>query len=153
MYKINAYMKWTYFIPKCKNNPKLLYLCHVTFFINFGCSQGYPCPPNYNPADFFIQTLAIQPGIEQECLLNVKKICDSFDVSETAEKIKTAVEEIPTQNNEFLEMKAEMKKRSPYKASYMEQFRALYWRSVISMMKEPMVIRVRVIQTLVRKAR
>lgn len=28
---------------------------------------GYPCPANYNPADFYIMTLAIIPGQEVEC--------------------------------------------------------------------------------------
>lgn len=39
--------------------------------------------------------------------------------------------------------------RSPYKASWWTQFRAVLWRSWISLIKEPMVIRVRIIQTVV----
>ncbi|OXA56819.1 protein white isoform X2 [Folsomia candida] len=117
--------------------------------VEFFKLQGYPCPPNYNPADFFIQTLAIQSGIEEECLKNVRQICNSFDSSDTARAIKTSVEEIPPQNVEFFEMQAAMKSRSPYKASWVAQFRAVLWRSWMSMIKEPMVIRVRLIQTLV----
>ncbi len=59
------------------------------------------------------------------------------------------MEEIPPQNVEFLEMQALMKNRSPYRASWVAQFRAVLWRSWISMLKEPMVIRVRLIQTVV----
>ena len=31
------------------------------------CSTGYPCPMNFNPADFYIQTLAVVPGRDEEC--------------------------------------------------------------------------------------
>ena len=30
-------------------------------------SAGYPCKDNFNPADHFIFTLAIRPGIEDTC--------------------------------------------------------------------------------------
>ena len=30
-------------------------------------SLGYTCPEDYNPADFFVFTLAIIPGKEEEC--------------------------------------------------------------------------------------
>eukprot|EP00794_Sanderia_malayensis_P003788 gene3788-4311_t len=40
---------------------------------------GYPCPPNYNPADHFIGTLAIIPGNEVECKERSKAICDAFE--------------------------------------------------------------------------
>ena len=30
-------------------------------------SLGYSCPELYNPADFFVFTLAIVPGKEEEC--------------------------------------------------------------------------------------
>ena len=35
-------------------------------------SVGYPCPINYNPADHYIQTLAIVPARREECLANVE---------------------------------------------------------------------------------
>ena len=28
---------------------------------------GYPCPNNFNPADHYIFTLAIRPGVEEKC--------------------------------------------------------------------------------------
>ena len=36
---------------------------------------------------------------------------------------------------------------SPYKASWWEQFLALLWRSWLSVIKEPLVVKVRLIQT------
>ena len=35
-------------------------------------NMGYPCPINYNPADHYIQTLAIVPTRREECLANVE---------------------------------------------------------------------------------
>lgn len=33
---------------------------------------GYPCPMNFNPADYFVNTLAIVPGEEEESKTRVK---------------------------------------------------------------------------------
>jgi len=54
----------------------------------FVCRAGFHCPPNFNPADFFIQTLAIQPGSEEQCTVTMKKICDSFENGEGAREIQ-----------------------------------------------------------------
>ena len=40
--------------------------------------------------------------------------------------------------------------KSPYKASWWSQMRAVLWRSWISILKEPLLIKVRILQTLVR---
>ncbi len=42
------------------------------------------------------------------------------------------------------------KKHSPYRASWWEQFVAVQWRSFLSVIKEPMLIQVRLFQTIVR---
>lgn len=39
---------------------------------------------------------------------------------------------------------------SPYKASWWAQFRAVLWRSSLSVFKEPQLIKVRMLQTVVR---
>ena len=38
--------------------------------------------------------------------------------------------------------------KSPYKASWWEQFKALLWRSWLAVVKEPMIMKVRFIQTI-----
>lgn len=55
------------------------------------CRIGLPCPPNYNPADFFISTLAIQPGKEDSCRKAIAMICDEFAKSEEGINIDKAV--------------------------------------------------------------
>lgn len=48
---------------------------------------GSPCPANHNPADFFIQLLAIVPSQEEECRNKIQKICDSYENSDYAQKL------------------------------------------------------------------
>ena len=35
-------------------------------------SQGYRCPSNYNPSDYYIKVLAISPGEKEKCEETVK---------------------------------------------------------------------------------
>ena len=44
----------------------------VDFLLIFFCRLGYPCPMNFNPADYFVHTLAIVPGEEEQCKERVK---------------------------------------------------------------------------------
>lgn len=65
------------------------------FFFNFRlfiCSHGYSCPATYNPADFFIRTLAITPGMEEPSRIRIKRLCDEFTVCEKAREVETLVE-------------------------------------------------------------
>jgi hypothetical protein len=48
---------------------------------------GASCPTNYNPADFFIQLLAIAPTREESCRQTVEMICDTFQESEAGQRI------------------------------------------------------------------
>lgn len=48
-------------------------MCLTTqLWVVFRC--GYPCPKNYNPADHYIHTLAVQPAQEDECRSQIKVI-------------------------------------------------------------------------------
>nr|QST15003.1 ABCG2-like1 protein [Diaphanosoma celebensis] len=123
------------------------YLGPANEALSFFSSMGLPCPPNYNPADFYIHTLATVPGQEQESRNRIKEICNGFESSEMGQSIlRTAREnkrdakyEIENQND---------KVRSPYKASWFSQFRAVLWRSWISVIREPAVLRVKAFQTI-----
>ena len=44
----------------------------------------------------------------------------------------------------------EKQNSSPYKASWLSQFNALLWRSFLSVIKEPLIMQVRIMQTIVR---
>lgn len=53
--------------------------------------QGYECPATYNPADFFIHTLAVTPGAEETSRVAIKRICDHFAVSDAAHEVDLVV--------------------------------------------------------------
>jgi len=53
------------------------------------------------------------------------------------------------QSAEYLRAEATAKNRSPYKASWFAQFRAVLWRSWVTIIKDPLFIRIKIIQTLV----
>ncbi|WAR21687.1 WHITE-like protein [Mya arenaria] len=80
--------------------------------------SGFPCPVNFNPADFYIHTMAVMPGKETECKAQIE-----YDEA--------------------------FSNTSRYEASIFTQFRAVFARSWKTMIREPMVMRVRVIQTVV----
>ncbi|XP_055346252.1 protein white-like [Paramacrobiotus metropolitanus] len=111
---------------------------------HFFAELGYPCPPNFNPADHYIHKLAIIPGREAECKERAEKVCDAFENSERGRKILTATKEI--HNNEL--PAGSMAKKSAYKANWFRQFAAVMWRSALSVVREPLIVKVRLIQTI-----
>lgn len=49
--------------------------------------MGAPCPKNYNPADYYIQLLAIIPSREESCKQAIDLICDQFESSDVGVKL------------------------------------------------------------------
>ncbi|KAB0792488.1 hypothetical protein PPYR_04282 [Photinus pyralis] len=115
---------------------------------NFCAALGAPCPKNYNPADYFMQLLAIVPNQEEDCKQVVNMMCDAFAGSGYGMKLAAeagAVEkEVYKPGDSF-----NGKRRTPYKASWCAQFSAVLWRSWLAVVKEPLLMKMRVIHTLV----
>ncbi|XP_011645073.1 protein white isoform X3 [Pogonomyrmex barbatus] len=111
---------------------------------------GATCPSNYNPADFFVQVLAVMPGCELTCRHAIKTTCDAFRRSERGVNIALEAEAIHGEFEDTLKRFKYSKNsgRSLYKASWCEQFRAVLWRSWLSIIKEPILIKVRFLQTI-----
>lgn len=112
---------------------------------------GAACPSNYNPADYFVQTLAVVPGRELACRHAIKATCDYFQRSEYGMKIASEAEAVHGEFEDSLKrLKHSHSSGSPYKATWCEQFRAVLWRSWLTVIKEPILIKVRLLQTIVR---
>lgn len=116
-----------------------------------------PCPPNHNPGDFFIHSLASIPGQEEETDKKIKEICDAFESSEMGKEVQQMAKENQpvvvtsgvngvdsTQSPQTVELK-----KSPYKASWSTQFSAVLWRSWTTVLREPRVLRMKAVQTIV----
>ena len=112
--------------------------------------MGAVCPSNYNPADYFVQVLAVVPGREVSCRHAINSVCDAFQRSDQGMKIALEAEAIHGEFEDSLrDLKSTGNGSSPYKASWCEQFRAVLWRSWLSVIKEPILIKVRLLQTFV----
>ena len=122
------------------------------FKFTFCRRLGAVCPSNYNPADFFVQVLAVVPGREQTCKYAIETTCDTFRRSEYGANIVLKAETVHGEFEDTLRRFNHSKNssRSVYKASWCEQFRAVLWRSWLSVIKEPILIKVRFLQTIVR---
>ncbi|XP_065564713.1 protein scarlet-like isoform X1 [Artemia franciscana] len=71
---------------------RIAYMGTTKRVLSFFESFGYKCPENYNPADFFVQTLAVVPGHEQHCRSTIKATCDRFAVSSQAREIELLIQ-------------------------------------------------------------
>lgn len=112
--------------------------------IQYFDSLGYPCPINFNPADHFVHTLAIVPGDEQNCQQRVQDICDAYSAKEASQ---TAEAEEPERQDSFKDEDVAVR-RSPYKVSWIKQFRSVFWRSWLTFNRDVVIFRVRLYQSI-----
>ena len=115
------------------------FLGHVSSANKFLESCGYPCPAHYNPADHWVETLAVVPGKETEGRENIEKICRAFNETPVGQELKGVGE-----GHSSSSLTSE--KSSPYKTSWATQFRALLWRSWLTVIREPLIMKVRISQ-------
>jgi len=106
-------------------------------------SLGYPCPVNFNPADHFVHTLAIVPGDEENCHKRVQDICDVYSAHETTETEPERTERQDSFKNDDYAVR-----QSPYKASWCQQFRSVFWRSWLTNNRDVVIFRIRLYQSI-----
>jgi ABC-type multidrug transport system permease subunit len=110
-------------------------------------SLGYICPEDYNPADFYVHTLAIVPGNETECRERVKSLCDSFDANCKSQlekdNLQDDIDEEDTVDGEF-----KVSKGKSFKATLWTQLCLLLWRSWLAQIRDPTLVRVKFGQTI-----
>ena len=58
----------------------------------FICSVGFKCPVTFNPADHYINTLAVFPGNEIHSRYRIKRICDSYAISDYCRDIDITIQ-------------------------------------------------------------
>ncbi|KAL7644554.1 UNVERIFIED_CONTAM: hypothetical protein RMT77_004091 [Armadillidium vulgare] len=107
-----------------------------------------PCPENFNPGDHFIHSMAIKPGTEKEDRESIQKICDDFRDHEGKEIEAQIIEaRIPPDENDESNMLSKITiNKSPYRATYLNQFAAVFRRSGLELIREPSVTFVKIAQ-------
>ncbi|XP_078612477.1 protein white-like [Branchiostoma floridae x Branchiostoma japonicum] len=115
--------------------------------VSFFQSAGYSCPTNYNPADFYIYTLAIEPGNEEDCKAKVKDICDRYEQSDHCTAINNQINH--ADGTAGLGLLEDRSGGSPYKASWFQQFAAMMWRCHLTTVRDPMLFTGKLMQALI----
>ncbi|CAG0879464.1 unnamed protein product [Darwinula stevensoni] len=124
---------------------RIAFMGKADFAISFFQGVGYECPPNYNPGDFFIKTLAVVPGEEDECRRRVARICDAFRDSEEGRAMEKEVE-LQRVDGTWNDP-GEFKRNVRSKGSWFAQFRTILARSWTANLREPLHIKLRILQT------
>lgn len=119
---------------------RVAYMGSANKALDFFQRAGLRCPVNYNPADFFIHNLAVIPGREAECREKIMNICKQFE-RESSQHTKSISTGCSITENQ-------LDNKTRYKASWCKQFRVILKRSWISLVREPMFTKVRLIQSL-----
>lgn len=128
------------------------FLGPVSDALSFFAMHGLPCPPNYNPADYYIHTLATVPGQEHESKKKSRDICDAYELSEVGRQVREAVVTnrlVNPSRSQEMDLIPFKTRRSPYKASWMAQLRAVMWRSLLSLSRDSGVLKVKTFHTFV----
>ncbi|KAH9395283.1 ATPase [Tyrophagus putrescentiae] len=108
----------------------------------FFASLKMECPPNYNPAEFYVKQLAVMPGKEVSCRKKLNAVCDHF-------ASKTVMKDLPEKATTTFVSCESVVFNSPYKTSCFVQYQALAWRSYVCTMREPLLTYIRGGQALI----
>nr|WOD55112.1 ABCG transpoter Scarlet1 [Hymenopus coronatus] len=116
--------------------------------IEFFRKHGYICPEAYNPADFFIRTLAITPGSETASQVAIKRLCDEFAVTDTALEVDVLVRLEYHKGSQY-EPTEEFMRRNYKEPCWTSKFICLTYRAMLQVLRDPAVQYVRIVQKIV----
>lgn len=61
---------------------RMAYLGELPKAVDYFASIGHPCPGNFNPADFFIEELAVVPSEYEKSMARLRVVTDAYANSE-----------------------------------------------------------------------
>ena len=120
--------------------------------LSFFSSRGFSCPTNYNPADFFISTLAIVPGQEAVANSRHQLICDAYERSQFRHQIDNAIKQEHYSNGKYDSWntkKNQMNSDNHHNIGWISQFRVVLWRSWLNVVRDPELLAAKVVFTIV----
>ncbi|KAK2139564.1 hypothetical protein LSH36_1718g00024 [Paralvinella palmiformis] len=121
--------------------------------LKFFSGLGLHCPPNYNPADFLINTLAVVPGHEKKSKETIKLVCNCFQESSYARRVQYLMEEQTSHKDDkfVLEMDDVIngdKGKQDYAASWWVQMKMCFWRCLTNLRRNRKVFPAKFLQLL-----
>ncbi|RNA33868.1 white isoform X1 [Brachionus plicatilis] len=124
---------------------KVAYFGERESALDFFKSISYECPLKYNPADFYIDILAVKRN-KINNMNNLQAICESYE-KKTLETLKQIDEEYRKLDNPYMTKSSYTGKR--YESSYFTQFVWLFWRQLLNTIREPLATRILIVQSIV----
>jgi hypothetical protein len=116
--------------------------------LKFFASVGYECPPTYNPADFYVRTMAIVPDYADECRQKVAEISLAFAHSEQYQEIKAEILKLEGEAGQNESVIKGSKKSSMYEASSFVQYVTIVGRLFRMKIRDPQAALMRIIAKL-----
>ena len=126
---------------------KTAYLGPAVSTKQFFAGLGFPCPQDYNPADHFVSVLAVLEGEEEESKERISTICAGFQQSQAGADLGAELKSIERQ--EESDQEEERLAQSLYKASWLQQLAALTRRQALSVVRNPMMFKVKIFTAIV----
>jgi ABC-type multidrug transport system permease subunit len=111
-------------------------------------SIGFPCPPLYNPADWYIHTASIDPSNRDATVQQIEDMVAAFPSSAAGQGMAEAVSAaaLSSEHSQGSGSCSDQEDEVQYQTSWILQFRMLYWRSTIMARREPILTKVRIVQ-------
>ncbi|CAJ0942087.1 unnamed protein product, partial [Mesorhabditis belari] len=137
---------------------RIVYLGEADKAIDHFADCGFPCPPYFNAADHLIRTIAVTNDRQRtDCLRKVAVIREGFQKSPAGKRVAELCQPLKSgppssygkSENKSLFSEYSWTSSQKYAANYVAQFWALFWRSWISVTRDPILFRVRIAQTLI----
>nr|KAG5702507.1 hypothetical protein BaRGS_015139 [Batillaria attramentaria] len=117
---------------------------------NFFVSLSGPLPRDLNPVDFYFHTLAIVPGDEAAGKHHVHMICRAFSKRIESRAMKEMIHEyVASPKTEKRVRNALLNLASHHTVNWCQQFEVVLWRTWLSFVRRPRVLRVRLLNSIV----
>ncbi|XP_028399589.1 ABC transporter ATP-binding protein/permease wht-1-like [Dendronephthya gigantea] len=121
---------------------RITYLGPSSEAVSYFGSIGFPCPENYNPADFFIRTLTVNPTEYEQSVERIKYVCDKYREIEIRPRARSALGPIESFDDPD-------KKTVLFHAGRFTQFLIVLWRSFIIVKRDKNALFLRTIQAVI----
>ncbi|XP_050697982.1 protein scarlet-like [Eriocheir sinensis] len=122
--------------------------------LEFFESLGHKCPSKFNPADYYIHTLAVFPGHENRSMDRIERICDSYTTSSYCKSIEMVILQQDNRHLFNLESGSSFEDESfhrntPEKPGWPVQLWWLTWRALLDSYRNPSVHYIRMIKKII----